>query len=189
MTLFSFQIDEESSECHEQLRHHTEDIWEVASEPSVMDIIRDAMSVFSIDYIRETTSDLISLLSKSEQDDEEIDSIRDTDKDGTSDGGNPGTDLNENSRSASAVNDVQTTIGGPSSNRIDNDVSLYSDYKDDCIACGVADRLCYQVLGSIKSDCALCCHGCTDGTLTCSTRTELTGNTSHNMVETQSCLF
>ncbi len=45
----------------------------------------------------------------------------------------------------------------------------------------VGDRSFHRSLQSLKRDCDFCFHDCSDDTLTCSTRTELTGNKSQQV--------
>ena len=185
---------------------------------SVFNSVRDAMSVFSIESIREATSDIMSLLSNPTQDgDEGGNSIQDImSAASTPRGGNPGSDHQKQSTgSVISKREVQSmTDHFPSHWRRNEDESSYSSQVDDCNFCGivgmdeslpstartkntsaytrnaqqVGDRSFCKNLRSLKRDCDFCANDFSDDTFTCSTRTERTDNKSQQL-EVQSCLF
>ena len=192
---------------------------------SVLNSIRDSMSVFSIENIREATSDLMSLLSNSTHDDDRNNSIQDMSDASTPRGGNSGPDLNLRMGSVISKREVQSMADHfPLYWGRNDDETSYNSRIDDCNICGivnmhesvpstesktapslkaseteksgndnsfvqkVGDRSFLNRLRSLKRDCNVCFHDFSDGTLNCSTRTELTGNKSQQL-EVQACLF
>ena len=165
--------------------------------------IRDIMSVFSIENIRDAASDIMSQLSSPTQDDD------DSNMSDASTPPGPDPKQSKGSMVSKCIADHLPSYWS----RNDGEFS-YDNCLDDCNFCGIVSDRCapstrtehttasgtksfindnenvrevsdqsfHRNLRSLDGDCDCWFHGCADGAITsCSTRTELTGNNSQKL--------